>query len=764
VLARNALQASTELGPIAARAGHVEHLMHEIVLAIELQVVLLSLLILFFLGRAAAAARSAELELARRRGFPRRVVAEFALAEPAAVIVVSLPAGILVAWGSLELLAPELFAHGDSLSIGPEAVGAGILGCIAALLATSAASYEVWRRAPGTRADRRGRWALAAESAAVVLGLGGLLVLATGGAVRGSRTDPLASLAPGLLALGAGVIGLRLALAAIGFVVKRTAESPHVAWFLAVRQIARRPSALRQLLPLTVAAALVLFAVGGYFLASSNRARVAGFRTGAAQVVDVAPAPGVDLVTAVRRADPSGHEAMAAALYESPSSELLAVDASRLSGVALWPPGLSRQSLSTLARKLAPPTPAGVVLRGNRLRLEITVGAVPAIIFSATLFDEVAQTTETVTLRALRPGTHIYSVGLQGACEPSCRLISLSPAWNSATATYSRPVEIVLRSVETETGEGPWRSVAFGAGDPGSWTVTPSSLHVSSGGPAADGVRFEVPGALLPYGGLVLSPVDLPPALPSLMTAQLLSSNPPGPGQTSVTTEGLDGNGLSITPVGVVAALPQVGSDAALVDLTLAERAESGTTVGTTYQVWLSGSASPTIIRRLRRFGVQIGPATHAAAARSLLDHGGLALAYDLALIVSPVAVLLALGTVGFGIVSEGRLRRREMTSLKLSGISTRVARRALLLENGVVLVTVLVVGGLIGFAAAALALPSLPEFADGTGGIPIAGAVPIGPVAAALGAFAVALAATVAVSTALVARPETRASGAVRA
>ena len=221
-------------------------------------------------------------------------------------------------------------------------------------------------------------------------------------------------------------------------------------------------------------------------------------------------------------------------------------------------------------------------------------------------------------------------------------------------------------------------------------------------------------------------------------------------------------NGLPITPVGVVPTLPMVGRNAALVDLALAERAESGTTIDTTYQVWLSASAPPAIIRRLRQLGVQIGPAVDAAAARSLLDHGGLALAYDLALIVSPAVLILGLGAVGFGFVSEGRLRRRELVSLRLSGVSARVARRALLLENGAVLFTVLVVGGLVGFAGAALALPSLPEFADGTGGIPIASGVPVGPVAIALGVFAVALAATVAVSTALVARPEpTRSVGA---
>ena len=449
------LRASSGLPGIAASAAHVEHLMREIVLTIELQVVLLSLLILFFLGRSTAAARAGELELARRRGFPRRVVAEFALAEPTIIILVSLPVGILLAWASLALLGPQIFVGGTPVSIGREAVGAALAGCIAALLATAAASYELWQRHRVARSRRSGQVAAAVDSAAIVLALAGLLALSTGGALRGSHTDPLASLAPGLLALGAGVLGLRLALVVIGVAVKRTAESKNVAWFLALRQIARRPSAMRQLLPLTVATALVLFAVGGYFLASSNRAVVADFGVGAAEVVDVSPAPGVDLVTAVRRADPSGRDAMAVALFTSPSSELLATDTSRLASVAAWPAHLSREPLAALARQLSPPTPPGVTLHGDELRLDAGLPAgVPAIVMTATVFDETAQATETVDLGPLRPGTRTYTTSLQGSCIASCRLVSLSPSWKGIEVSYSRPLRISLAGVATRTGTG----------------------------------------------------------------------------------------------------------------------------------------------------------------------------------------------------------------------------------------------------------------------------------------------------------------------
>ncbi len=747
------LQASTGLSAIAASARHVESLMREIVLTIELQVVLLSLLILFFLGRSTAGARAGELELARRRGFPRRVVAEFALAEPVLIIVASLPVGILLAWVSLELLGPRIFIGGTPISIGGEAVGAAIAGCLAALIASAAASYELWQRHRVARSRRSGQVAAAVDSAAIVLALAGLLALAGGGALRGSHTDPLASLAPGLLALGAGVLGLRLALVLIGVAVRRTSESKNVAWFLALRQIARRPSAMRQLLPLTVATALVLFAVGGYFLASSNRTVVADFGVGAAEVVDVSPAPGVDLVSAVRRADPSGRAAMAAAVFESPSSELLAVDSSRLGAVAAWPAHLSKQPLTALSRELSPPTPPGVVFSGDELRLDFGLPAgVPEILINATVFDETAQSTETVSLGPLRPGTRAYTASLAGACSGACRLVSLSPAWKALDVNYEHAIQISLRRISTRTGAGVWHAVPFGVGKVGSWQATPTGLRVRNARGAQD-VVFVVPGSLLPYGGLLLSPADLPAAIPAVVTSRFEALDPPDPGSSTITTQGLDGSNIHIDVISTVPTLPLAGTDSALVDLSLAERAETAATVYTTYQVWLSSSASPAVLARLRANGVTLGPVTRASMSRSLLDKGGLALAYDLALIISPVALLLALGTMGYAVVAEGRQRRRELASLRLSGVSEGLARRALMIENGLVLTTVLMVGGAIGFAAAALALPSLPEFPGGTAGVPISSAVPIGPVVVALAVLALAHGATVALSSALVGR-----------
>jgi ABC-type lipoprotein release transport system permease subunit len=191
-----------------------------------------------------------------------------------------------------------------------------------------------------------------------------------------------------------------------------------------------------------------------------------------------------------------------------------------------------------------------------------------------------------------------------------------------------------------------------------------------------------------------------------------------------------------------------IGQNGTLVDLALAQRAIVSPEPYTSFQVWLSASASPTILRHLRADGIAIGPTTLASTRLSQLNHGGVALAYEIALLVSPIAALLAIGTMTFVIVSDGRRRRNEIASLSMTGIPTRTLRRALLYENAVVLGVALVVGTIVGFVADSLALSSLPEFSAGSGGVPIATAVPITPFFCAVGALALLLAGAVELAT----------------
>jgi putative ABC transport system permease protein len=747
LFSRYSFSVTTGLPSVVRTARHDDNLMSAVVLAIVLQLILLSLVILYTLGRSAILSRRQESEFARRHGFPRSALIALAIGEPATLIVAALPVGVLVAWVTLALFTKTVFVAGTPVSFPWIAIVLAVAACVAGVSAMTIASYDLWRsRTANSRQARR--VGVIVDTVAVALAVTGLLSLLTKGALNGTKANPLALLAPGLLTLGASVIGLRLAALLVKMLIARSGESTRVSWFLAVRQIGRRPTVLRRLLPLAAATAVLIFAVGSFFLASSNRSLVAHLEVGATKVVDVTLPPGLNLEAAVRKADPSGHDAMAATYYPSSAGSVLAVDTSRLAVVAYWPASLSKESLGELAKKLSPPLPPGVSFSGDELRLTLDLATgTPQIVLEVNLFDQTYPKSHTLYL-TLMGGLHTYTMPISSVCPGTCRLTSLAPNWVNPANGYSKDVSLVVRGISVQK-IGQWHDVAFGAGKSGTWRTQPSSVQVES--PESTSVAFDIPGDQLPYGGLLLSPVDLPRRIPALITNGAETADaPPTPSPGGNIALALGGNTLTAHPVAVVPTLPLVGQSGVIMDLGVAQRALTNGDSDATSQVWLAPSASPSILQRLRAEGVEIDSVASAATRLGVLDHGGIALAYAVALIVSPIAALLALGTVTFVIVSDGRRRRREFASLSMTGVPIRTVRRAYVLENALVLGVALVIGAIIGFVTGSLALSSLPQFVAGSGGFPISKAVPIDPVLCAVAILAILLAAAVELSTRL--------------
>lgn len=721
------LQVSSGLGAIVATADASANLMQSIVLAVVLQLVLLVLLVLYALARAAAAGRRSEASFARRHGFTRPAMFALAVGEPAAVIVAALPAGLLAAWAFVAVAGRSLFADGVPVTLGLWSVAAAIGVCALGVLAVALASAELWRRDASSRSGFAGLADVALDASAVVLALAGLLALATRGSLDTNHTDALALLAPGLLALGAGVVALRLVFFGIGLGIRRTAESSRIASFLALRELGRRPAVLRQALPLAAAVTVCLFAIGSYARAASNRSLLAQFEVGADRVVAVSAKPGFDLESAVRRADPSGRQAMAAVFYHSSYGELLAVDSSRLAAVATWPSGLGPVPKGDLARRLAPPEPAPVVVHGDTLRLDISLPpGTPSLSLYVDLFDEVNGTSDSVQLGPIVPGTRVYAASLDGDCPGACRVVDLSPSWTNAHVHVSGTARLGVRG---------FRAPEWGSDPPG--------VKIE---PSRGGVVFALPGQLVGAGGLLLTPASNQVRVPAFVTTGLEANNPPTPPGNSISLVNLDGNPLNAAAIAALPTLPLVGTNGAIVDLRLAQRELAGPVLDSTDQVWLARGASPDILRRLRAMGVAIDVTRRASTVRANLDRSGPALGYDLMLIISPIAALLALGTIMFGIVSDSRRRRGDLRALRVAGIRPRIVRRSLLLENLAVMATALVVGFGIGVGALALALPALPEFVAGTDALPVPTGVPL--VAVGVAAIALALLFVVAAAT----------------
>lgn len=753
LLSQYGLSVSTGLTSVIDAAHRDDHLMSTVVLAIVLQLILLSLIILYTLGRSTILERRPESEFARRHGFPRSALIALAVGEPTALIVAAFPVGLLLAWGALALLAKTLFAAGTPASLSGIAVACAAGACVAGACAMTIASSDLWRSRASSR-RRSWRVGVAVDAFAVALAVTGLVSLLTKGSLSGAKAQPLALLAPGLLALAGALVGFRLVGLVIQYLIGFSSESRRVATFLALRQIGRRPNSLRELLPLAVATAVLVFSVAGYFLASSNRALVANVDVGAAKVVDVTPPPGLDFEAAVRKADPSGHEAMAAIYYSSPYGRVLAVDSSRLAAVADWPNGLSSEPLASLARELSPRVPPGITFTGDELRLKLDIErGTPLIILGVNLFDQTFQSNEQQYVGPLSAGVHVVTVSLRDDCPGVCRLTGLAPSWQDPYTAFSRGVRFVITGMEVHRGGG-WHRVDFGAGKRGTWSAQPTSVRVEPPTTTCCSVAFDIPGQALPYVGLLLSPVDLPRATPAIVTDGAETADaPPNPSAHGNLRVNIGGNLLTIHPLAKVSTLPLIGNGGAIVNLDFAQRAFGSSETDATFQVWLALSASPKVLQRLRRDGVIINSVSSAAARLGVLDHGGLALAYAVALIVSPIAALLALGTVMFVLVSEGRRRRRDFASLAISGVPATTVKRAVRLENAIVLGSALALGTVIGVVSDLLTLGSLPEFVGGPRGVPIATAVPIVPALSAVGVLGVLLALAVELSTRMVVR-----------
>ncbi len=272
------LQVESLLPSIIATAQHSENLMSAVVLAIVLQLVLLALVVLYSLGRSTAAGRRVEADFARRRGFTRAGLLWLAVSEPAALIGAALPIGILVAWVGMRIFGASYLYNGVAVDVTGLSVLAALGAFVAAIVATALASYGLWRRASSEKSRKAATVAVMVDAFGAALGVAGLLALATKGALNGTHANPLAAAAPGLLAVGGAVIGLRLLALLANALIRSSNGSRHVAWFLAVRQIGRRPELLRRLFPLAAASSVVLFAVGSYALASQNRSPGRGLR------------------------------------------------------------------------------------------------------------------------------------------------------------------------------------------------------------------------------------------------------------------------------------------------------------------------------------------------------------------------------------------------------------------------------------------------------------------------------------------------------
>ena len=753
------------LGPITVRAQLVklvDGLNHETSLAGTLvtlataQLALLAICVLYAIVAATAAARGPELALAKLRGRrPRSILAQ-GLLEPALLVCAAAVCGAALAWVVVRLVSPRLLAPDAIVTFPRSAVAVVALATGAALVATLVAARRIVR-SPVADLLRRGTDGTApstglavADAMAVTIAVAGLIELVAGGVLTAGKADPLSVLAPVLLAIAVAIVGLRLLPYLGRAVLGWTRESRHIVVFLAVRQIVRRAAGTRLVLLISIALALATFAVSNWSVARSNREIRALNQAGAARVVTVVPDPGVDLRAAVARADPDGNDAMAAVVVRLGNTPLLALDTTRMTGVAAWRPDYSSSSQREVIAWLHPKTAPPVILTGQQLRVEIALTRTAAlrgpVLGSVTVSDD-RHRQSTVALGTLRPGRASYQGSLSPDCARGCRITAVHAAPDDLPflpehTTKPRPqVDVTISSLEVaDSAAGPWRRVDAGLTRPERWRIGQDAAGASS----SDGsLKVSFLPDLGAEGWPALVPADVPDHVPAVLASETVALYP-GQAQADASASGLDGNALVLDGTVHSVALPQLDRVGAMVDLTMAQRAMTDGGIGSaSSQVWLSKSAPKSMDRRLEQQGLRIVATDGYRSYLTKLDHTGPAFADSLFVVAAGAATILAIGATVLGGLVTARRRSYELAALEAVGVSPRSLRRATAAEQGLLLSVGLVLGVLAGIGGAVLALPSTPFFVETDVGPPVEFALPLTTLAVLVAAIVVILAIT---------------------
>jgi putative ABC transport system permease protein len=262
------------------------------------------------------------------------------------------------------------------LAAGAAAAAAGVL----AVLVTAAPTLRqplvslLRRVPPRASALQVGLFEGALVAAA---GAGAVTLLASsdasaGGAAGGSQS-PVALLAPGLLAVAGGLLLAQAVVPASAPLARRALRSGHVVSALASTQVARRPALRRLISIITVACALLIFAVDTWEVADRNRNARAGVENGAPVVLTVDAKDAGTLRSAVLGLDPRQRFAtpvVTASSAGAGGSRTTAVEPVAFARIANWGSEDRRPSRSTMG-KLDADTVPPLRLSGDRLQIRV---------------------------------------------------------------------------------------------------------------------------------------------------------------------------------------------------------------------------------------------------------------------------------------------------------------------------------------------------------------------------------------------------------
>jgi len=195
----------------------------------------------------------------------------------------------------------------------------------------------------------------------------------TAGAGTGGSQSPVALLAPGLLAIAGGLLLAQAVVPASGLLARRSLRSGRVVRALAGTQVARRPALRRLIAIITVACALLVFAVDTWEVAARNRTTRAGVENGAPVVLTVDALNAGALRSAVLDIDQRQQFATPVVTASSGGPggpRMTAVEPGAFARIASWGSADRRPAAATL-RKLDERTVPSLRLTGEQLQLRV---------------------------------------------------------------------------------------------------------------------------------------------------------------------------------------------------------------------------------------------------------------------------------------------------------------------------------------------------------------------------------------------------------
>ncbi len=725
--------ASSGIGPLLDSTATQRDQARTVIPLLAVQLAVLGIVVLAFVCAAATEQRRPEIALARLRGHGTIGAGVMLLRELGVLVLAGTLLGTALGWLTGWVATRLWLEPGVVPEAGwplAAAVGASLVAGLLAIMAASTPNLRqpltsLLRRVPPRASTLR---VGLVEGAVVAAAAAGVATLLTGDG------GPIALLAPGLLAIAGGLLLAQATIPAAGPLARLALRRGRLPWALAGLQIARRPALRRLIAIITVACALLVFAVDAWAVAERNRTTRAEIEAGAPVVLTVDADSSLALRDALLDIDPNGRFATPVVTVSSATEvgpRTTAVEPAAFARIARWGRSDGRPTAQQLA-EISPPRPAPIEVRGDRVEVDagFAVRGLPPVrgepeprlggpVRLSLGLSDATGVTRQVELGRLREGRHTYRAAID--CTRGCRLDQVV-----ANRTFGdfvdALVELEVRGLRAGTA-GRLAAVDLDNEELGSWEALPWRADAVDDAFVDAGPTLKLRGTS--FGVPVAAQRQDRPVVPAALWTGNLPELPFTPSRVGphVLAQDVGTGDVAVKIVGEVPRIPRSGSRGVLVDLAAVVTGPSAAPAQTSYEVWLAAD-DPTRETALRRdladHGLQVVTRDTVAKHAEHFASEGPTLALRLALLAGMVAVVLGAAVLVVGVATSGASRARDLAGLRLVGVPAAAVRAASVREHLVVAVLGVLAGSALGLVAAQAALPDIPLFATSATRLPL--------------------------------------------